>query len=98
MYRRPFQLAQSTSGYLTDVRAAKHPFQLAAVLNIVHEIATSTMSRKDVASPSWSDVSESILQLVQDGSAVLPVALEAESVVKGLSLFIQLMIRAHVDQ
>ncbi|KAF8518210.1 dynactin [Gautieria morchelliformis] len=76
------QLAQSINGYLADVRAAKHPFQLGAVLNIVREIATATMSRKDAAPPSWTDVTESIVQLVQDGGAVLPLALETDNVVK----------------
>ncbi|KAF8526013.1 dynein associated protein-domain-containing protein [Hysterangium stoloniferum] len=76
------QLAQSTSGYLADVRAAKHPFQLGGILNIVREIATATMSRRDAALPSWDDVSGSVLQLISDASAVLPLAMEAENVVK----------------
>lgn len=78
----PSKLAQSINGYLADVRAAKHPFQLGAVLNIVREITAATMSRKDAALPSWKDVTGSIVQLIQDGGAVLPLALEADNVVK----------------
>lgn len=51
-------------------------------MSIVREIATATMSRKDIAMPSWNDVSECLLQLVQDVSALLPVAMEGESVMK----------------
>lgn len=76
------KLAQSINGYLADVRAAKHPFQLGAVLNIVREIATATMSRKEAAAPSWNDVSQSIAQLMHDGGVLLPLALEADNVVK----------------
>lgn len=70
------------NSYLADVRAAKHPFQLGGVMSIVREIAIATMSRKDASVPSWDAVSESLLQLIQDISALLPVAMESESVIK----------------
>ncbi|KIJ51351.1 hypothetical protein M422DRAFT_26769 [Sphaerobolus stellatus SS14] len=76
------QLAQSVNGYLADVRAAKHPYQLGGVMTLVREIATATMSRKDVSLPSFNDVSDCLLQLVQDISALLPVAMESESTTK----------------
>jgi len=81
-------LAQSINGYLADARAAKHPFQLGGVMSIVREIATATMSRKDTTVPSWDAVSNTILQLIQDISALFPVAMESESVLK--SRFYQL--------
>ncbi|GJJ08433.1 hypothetical protein Clacol_002649 [Clathrus columnatus] len=76
------QLAQSVNGYLADVRAAKHPFQLGGVLTIVREIATATMSRREAAVPSWEDVSASLLQLIKDASDILPAVMENENVIK----------------
>ncbi|KAF8589530.1 hypothetical protein K439DRAFT_1332697 [Ramaria rubella] len=76
------QLAQAINGYLADVRAAKHPFQLGAVLSIVREITAATMSSRDAGIASWDDVTDSVAQLVRDGGVVLPLALEAENVVK----------------
>jgi hypothetical protein len=92
-----FKLAQSINGYIADVRAAKHPFQLGAVLTIVREIATATMSRKDATSPSWNDVSESIAQLMHDGGVVLPLALDTDNVVKSiLTPLYPLPLNAHI--
>lgn len=87
MTNRPFtnELAQSVNGYLADVRAAKHPFQLGGILAIVHEIATATMSRREATIPSWDDVSSSLLQLIKDASDILPTVMENENVIKSPS-------------
>lgn len=81
------------NGYLADVRAAKHPFQLSGVLAIVREIATATMSRREAtAIPSWDDVSASLLQLIKDASDILPAIMENENVIKSAASHLSLEI------
>lgn len=69
--------------HLSDVRSDKTAFQLATVLAYVKQTAETTVAKnlKPGMSP-WEAVGESILQLVQEGSDLLPLALEAENVVK----------------
>jgi dynactin 1 len=78
------QLAQQTMPHLSDVRGDKTPFHLATVLSYVKQTAETTVAKnlKPGMSP-WDAVGESILELVQEGSNLLPLALETENVAKG---------------
>jgi len=64
------------------------PFQLATVLSYVKQTAETTVAKnlKPEMSP-WDAVGEAILELVQEGSNLLPLALESESVAKREILF-----------
>jgi dynactin 1 len=77
------QLAQQTMPHLSDVRADKTPFQLATVLSYVKQTAETTVAKNLKPGMSPLDaVGESILELVQEGSNLLPLALESENVAK----------------
>jgi dynactin 1 len=69
--------------HLSDVRGDKTSFQLATVLSYVKQTAETTVAKnlKPGMSP-WDAVGESILKLVQEGSDLLPLALESENVAK----------------
>ncbi|KAJ7082516.1 dynein associated protein-domain-containing protein [Mycena crocata] len=75
--------AQQIMPHLSDVRSSKAPFQLTTILSFVKQIATSTVAKdmKPGVSP-WEAIGESIAQLVQEGSKLLPLTLEAENVIK----------------
>ncbi|KAI0931161.1 hypothetical protein AcW2_000104 [Taiwanofungus camphoratus] len=76
-------LAQRVMPHLGDVRSAKAPFQLSAVLSFVKQIAASTVGKgKKGEVPSWESVGDFFTQVVQEASRLLPLALEAENVVK----------------
>lgn len=77
------QLAQQTMPHLSDVRGDKMPFQLATVLSYVKQTAETTVAKnlKQGMSP-WDAVGESIMELVQEGNNLLPLALESENVAK----------------
>lgn len=80
------QLAQRVMPHLGDVRSAKAPFQLSAVLSFVKQIAASTVGKgKKGEVPSWESVGDFFTQVVQEASRLLPLALEAENVVKSES-------------
>lgn len=70
--------------HLSDVRSSKAPFQLTTILGFVKQIAASTIA-KDMKPgvTAWEAIGESIAQLVQEGSKLLPLTLEAENVIKG---------------
>ena len=69
--------------HLSDVRGDKTPFQLATVLSYVKQTAETTLAKNLGPGMSpWDAVGESILELVQEGSNLLPLALENESVAK----------------
>lgn len=69
--------------HLSDVRSDKTAFQLTTVLGYVKQTAETTVAKnlKPGMSP-WEAVGELILQLVQEGSNLLPLALETESITK----------------
>ncbi|KAJ7254323.1 dynactin [Mycena haematopus] len=75
--------AQHIMPHLSDVRSSKSPFQVTTILGFVKQIAASTIA-KDMKPgvTAWEAIGESITQLVQEGSKLLPQALEAENVVK----------------
>ncbi|KAJ6508957.1 dynactin [Mycena sanguinolenta] len=75
--------AQQIMPHLSDVRSSKSPFQLTTILGFVKQIAASTVA-KDMKPgvTAWEAIGESITQLVQEGSKLLPQALEAENVIK----------------
>ncbi|KAK7063669.1 CAP-Gly domain-containing protein [Favolaschia claudopus] len=75
--------AQQIMPHLSEVRSSKAPFQLTTILGFVKQIASSTVAKdiKPGASP-WEAIGESITQLVQEGTKLLPLTLEAENVIK----------------
>ncbi|KAJ6591757.1 dynein associated protein-domain-containing protein [Mycena vulgaris] len=75
--------AQQIMPHLSDVRSSKSPFQLTTILSFVKQIAASTVA-KDMKPgvTAWEAIGESIAQLVQEGTKLLPLALEAENVIK----------------
>ncbi|KAJ7605055.1 dynactin [Mycena polygramma] len=75
--------AQQIMPHLSDVRSSKAPFQLTTILGFVKQIAASTVA-KDMKPgvTAWDAIGESIAQLVQEGSKLLPLTLEAENVIK----------------
>ncbi|KAJ7163329.1 dynein associated protein-domain-containing protein [Mycena filopes] len=76
-------LAQQIMPHLSDVRSTKVPFQLTTILSYVKQIAASTVA-KDIKPgvTAWEAIGESIAQLVQEGSKLLPLTLEPENVIK----------------
>lgn len=69
--------------HLSDVRSSKTSFQLATVLSFVKQTAASTVAKDTKSGMScWEAVGESIAELVQDGTRLLPLALEPENVLK----------------
>ncbi|KAJ7650592.1 dynactin [Roridomyces roridus] len=75
--------AQQIMPHLSDVRSSKTPFQLTTILSFVKQIAGTTVA-KDIKPgvTAWDAIGESIAQLVQEGSRLLPLTLEAENVIK----------------
>ncbi|KAJ7774997.1 dynactin [Mycena metata] len=75
--------AQQIMPHLSDVRSSKAPFQLTTILSFVKQIAASTVA-KDIKPgvTAWEAIGESITQLVQEGSKLLPLTLEPENVIK----------------
>jgi dynactin 1 len=71
--------------HLSDARSAKSSFQLTTVLTFVKQIATSTVA-KDLkpGGNAWEAVGTSISQLLEQGSKLLPSAMEPENVLKSL--------------
>ncbi|KAJ7729076.1 dynein associated protein-domain-containing protein [Mycena maculata] len=76
-------LAQQIMPHLSEVRSSKAPFQLTTILGFVKQIAASTVA-KDMKPgvTAWEAIGESIAQLVQEGSKLLPLTLEGENVIK----------------
>ncbi|KAJ7065928.1 dynein associated protein-domain-containing protein [Mycena belliarum] len=75
--------AQQIMPHLSDVRSSKSPFQLTTILSFVKQIAASTVAKDMKPGVSaWEAIGESITQLVQEGSKLLPLALEPENVIK----------------
>ncbi|RXW18504.1 hypothetical protein EST38_g7340 [Candolleomyces aberdarensis] len=76
-------LAQQVMPHLSDVRAAKSPFQLATILSTVKETAIASVAKdlKPTASV-WEAISEHVSQLMEGGNKLLPLILEQENVQK----------------
>jgi dynactin 1 len=75
--------------HLSDVRSSKSTLQLPTVLSFVDQTAASTVAKnmKSGAS-SWEAVAESIAQVIQEASQLLPQALETENITKS-KLFVR---------
>ncbi|KAF7320182.1 CAP-Gly domain-containing protein [Mycena kentingensis (nom. inval.)] len=75
--------AQQIMPHLSDVRANKTPFQLTTILSMAKQNAIATVA-KDMkpGSNAWEAIGESVTQLVQEGSKLLPLTMEAENVIK----------------
>jgi dynactin 1 len=80
------QLAQQVMPHISDARNSKTSFQLPVVLSHVRKIAASTVAKntKPGVSP-WEAVGQSISQLVEECSKLLPSTMEVENVVKSKS-------------
>lgn len=69
--------------HLADVRTSKQAFQLSTVTSFVRQIAAATVGKaKKEGGASWTVVSESMMNVVQESGALLPLVMEAENVVK----------------
>ncbi|GLB43572.1 putative dynein associated protein [Lyophyllum shimeji] len=76
-------LAQQIMPHLSDARAAKAPFQLTTLLALVKQTATATVAKDLKPGDSvWDAIRAAIAVVVQDGGKLLPLALEAENVLK----------------
>ncbi|KAH8094699.1 dynactin, partial [Cristinia sonorae] len=74
-------IAQQLIPYLGDVRSAKSAFQLDTLLGFVKQVASSTVGKgKDCS--SWQSATDFITEVMADANKLLPVAMEAENVVK----------------
>jgi hypothetical protein len=70
--------------YLSDARSSKNPFQLSTLLSLIKKTAASTVAKdKKLGMSPWEALGESIAQLVQEASRLLPLTMEGENVVKG---------------
>ncbi|KII94229.1 hypothetical protein PLICRDRAFT_100409 [Plicaturopsis crispa FD-325 SS-3] len=76
-------VAQEIMPHLSDARGNKTDFQLNTVIDIVKRTAASTVAKDLKAGMShWEAVTECMAQLIQDSGRFLPLAMEAENVVK----------------
>ena len=79
------QLAQQVMPHLSDARSSKSPFQLVSVLTLIGKIAASTVAKDKAPGISpWEALGDSIAQLIQECGNLLPLAMEAENVMKGV--------------
>lgn len=74
------QFGQRIGAYISEVRAAKSPFQLSVVLSAAREISGAVIPSKDLS--SWASVRNVIQTLGRDAVAFLPTAMDADHVVK----------------
>ncbi|EGN93727.1 hypothetical protein SERLA73DRAFT_172019 [Serpula lacrymans var. lacrymans S7.3] len=76
-------LAQQVIPHLSDARGAKCAFQLSTVLNFVKQMALSTVAKDMKPGAScWEAIGESVAQLSQECSKLLPLVLDGENVCK----------------
>jgi dynactin 1 len=76
--------------YIGDVRASKEPFSVLQILSFVREVNQSTSTLRVDGDSVWNSISETLSQLVRETAAFVPLALEAQNVIKGItSLFFQ---------
>ena len=79
------QLAQQVMPHLSDARSAKSSFQLAAVMSFIRKIAAATVGKeRGLGSTPWDALGDSIAVLIRECGQLLPLAMEAENVVKGV--------------
>ncbi|KAG6879324.1 hypothetical protein C0992_003541 [Termitomyces sp. T32_za158] len=76
-------LAQQIMPHLSDARSGKSTFQLTTLIAIVKQTASATVVKDIKLGESvWDAIGASIAAVVQEGSKLLPLALEAENVQK----------------
>ena len=81
------QLAQQVIPHLSDARSAKSSFQLAAVMSFIRKIAAATVGKeRGHGSTPWDALGDSIAVLIRECGQLLPLAMEAENVVKGVCM------------
>ena len=77
------QLAQAVGAYLGDVRASKETFSHLRILSLVREVNQSTSTVRADGDSVWNGISETLSLLVREIASFVPVAMEAENVIKG---------------
>ena len=75
------QLAHSVLPYLNSVQNSKGTLQIKTVLDFVRQNAL-TLSPDQKDSSPWDIVSNVVKSITQEASAVVPIALEPENVMK----------------
>ncbi|KAG6889336.1 hypothetical protein C0995_001744 [Termitomyces sp. Mi166 len=76
-------LAQQIMPHLSDARSGKSSFQLTTLLAIVKQTASATVAKNIKPGQSvWDAIRASTATVVQEGSKLLPLALEVENVQK----------------
>ena len=78
------QLAQTVIPHLNDLRNSKGALRAEKIETMVRESATSSFGKEHSSEASWTTAGEVIAQLVQEASAVVPLALEPENMMKGV--------------
>jgi dynactin 1 len=73
--------------HVSDARSAKSSFQLRKVLSLAQQTASASVGKGRADSPEpWQAVEEYVDQILHEINAVLPVAMEAENVMKSRCL------------
>ncbi|KAG6885817.1 hypothetical protein C0993_009209 [Termitomyces sp. T159_Od127] len=81
-------LAQQIMPHLSDARSGKSSFQLTTLIAIVKQTASATVAKTIKPGETvWDAIGVSIATVVQEGSKLLPSALEAENVQKSQQYF-----------
>ncbi|KAI5121836.1 hypothetical protein M0805_003270 [Coniferiporia weirii] len=75
-------LAQAILPHLGDMRTTKGTLQTKIVVDFVRKSAVATFSKDRKDDASWMIVSEAITNLTQEASAVVPLVLEPENILK----------------
>jgi dynactin 1 len=71
--------------HISDARSAKSSFQLVTVMSFIRKIAAATVAKDRGLGPSpWDALGDSIAVLIRECGQLLPLAMEAENVVKGV--------------
>jgi dynactin 1 len=96
---RTAQFAQQVVSHVADARSGKASFQLRKVLSLVQQAAGSTVAKgRSDAPPPWTAVADAVDAVSREINAFLPLALEAENVVKGACLLPNTPARADARQ
>ncbi|KAG6844441.1 hypothetical protein H0H93_016501, partial [Arthromyces matolae] len=76
-------LAQQIMPHLSNARSAKSPFQLTTLLALVKQTAAASVAKDIKPGESvWEAIGASIAAVVQEGSRLVPLTLEADNVLK----------------
>ena len=76
------KLAQLVIPHLAEIRNSRDTLHLRSLLSFVKQTIASTVGKGTRADVSWDIVFDGIANLIQEANAVVPTALENESVQK----------------